>query len=265
MTRDLHKHAKADVTPIRQRTQYSCMACSMAMCLRALGTPCTEDEVNRVMGARPMHGASWESALACGQHYGMRCTLVTPATLAQLTDWTSRGIPVMIAWNPEGRDWSHASVVFDVAANGDVHIADPNMPDPDQTVRVVPRDEFHRKWFEKWPDYLVRRPALAIEREISLDGKHIVASRESPTRSALRGYVEAVTDLEVSADRVVVATNRLRALGIDLREEDYPFAESIDVVASDIFRWRGEVDRRYETEDLTRCASRVARRHAARR
>src|SRR5690348_16846849 len=129
MTRHFDKHAKADVTPVRQRTQYSCMACSMSMCLRALGVSCNEDEVNKVMGAQPMKGASWENALACGQHYGMRCTLVTPTTLTQLADWTNRGVPVMIAWNPEGREWSHASVVFDVTENGDVYVADPNIPD----------------------------------------------------------------------------------------------------------------------------------------
>lgn len=265
MTSRFEKTAKADVTPVRQRTQYSCMAASMSMCLRALGVACTEDQVNDVMGARPMKGASWENAIACGQHYGMRCTLVSPTSLTQLADWTGRGIPVMIAWNPEGREWSHASVVFDVTGEGDVHVADPNIPDPTQTVRVVSKDEFYRKWFEKWPNYLVRRPAMAVEREITADGRQVFASGTKPTRVALQDYAQAVTNLEACADQVVLATNRLRALGIDLREEDYPFSESIEVVASDIFRWRGEVDRRFEAGDLARLAHRVASRHAARR
>ena len=59
------KAAKAALTPVRQRTQYSCMASSMAMALNALGHKCDEDGVNRVMGAQPMRGASWEQALAC--------------------------------------------------------------------------------------------------------------------------------------------------------------------------------------------------------
>ena len=159
------------------------MTCSMMMCLKANGIDCTEDDVNRVMGARPMKGAAWEEALACAQHYGMRATLTVPATLRQLKDWTDRGIPVMIAWNPEGRDWSHASVVFDVeeqrTLQGNssfvVHVADPNIPNPDQTVRVVTEDEFYRKWFEKWPNYLVRRPAMAVEREITVDGRQVMA------------------------------------------------------------------------------------------
>ena len=171
------KLSKANVKPVRQRTQYSCMAASASMCLQALDYPhATEDEVNKVMGALPMQGAAWEQALACAQHYGCRATLTMPSTVKQLKEWTDRGVPVMIAWNPEGRDWSHASVVFDVDEDLNVYVADPNIPDPDETVRVVPKTEFYSKWYEKWPNYLVRRPACAIEREITPDGKQIMAS-----------------------------------------------------------------------------------------
>ena len=174
------KAAKAEVDPVRQRTQFSCMGTSMMMCLKANGIDCDEDEVSRVMGCKPMKGASWEDALACAQHYGMRATLTAPATIRQLKEWTDKSVPVMIAWNPEGRPWSHASVVFDVQEGDDgklsVHVADPNIPNPDQTVRVVSEDDFYSKWSEKWPQYLVRRPAMAIEREITQDGKQIVAS-----------------------------------------------------------------------------------------
>lgn len=167
------KLAKADVTPVRQRTQYSCMAASLSMCLKANGLDMDEDTVNKVMGARPMQGASWEQALAAAQHFGMRATLIAPCTLSQLKEWTDAGIPVMIAWNPEGRPWSHASVVFDVDAEGNVHVADPNIPDPEQTVRISPKGDFFSKWGEKWPDYIVRRPAMAIEREITSEGKQM--------------------------------------------------------------------------------------------
>jgi hypothetical protein len=190
------KTAKADVAPVRQRTQYTCMSTSMMMCLKALGHDLTEDEVNRVMGARAMKGASWEQALACAQHYGCRATLTMPSTVKQLKAWTDKGTPVMIAWNPEGRDWSHASTVFDVTESlpnplpadatiiGDrtdkstrwVWVADPNLPNPEKTHRIVSEDEFYGKWYEKWPDYLVRRPACAIEREITADGKQRMAS-----------------------------------------------------------------------------------------
>ena len=152
------------------------MAASMAMCLRALGYETTEDEVNRVMGTRPMHGAAWEQALACAQHFGCRATLTMPATVQQLKAWTDRGVPVMIGWNPEGRPWSHASVVFDVDETGHVSVADPNIPNPTKTVRVVEEDDFYHKWFEKFPDYLVRRPACAIEREITPEGRQVMAS-----------------------------------------------------------------------------------------
>ena len=177
------KTAKAAVEPVRQRTQYSCMSASMAMCLRALGHEVTEDEVNRVMGARPMKGAAWEQALACAQHYGCRATLTMPATVEQLKTWTDAGIPIMIAWNPEGRDWSHASVVFDVDDKLNVYVADPNIPNPKETVRVVTEDDFYHKWFEKFPDYLVRRPAMAIEREITVAGQQI-APRTASIKTA---------------------------------------------------------------------------------
>ena len=169
----MNKIAKAPVNPVRQRTQYSCMAASMSMCLNALGYETNEDLVNKVMGAQPMKGAAWEQALACAQHFGCRATLTLPCTVEQLKQWTDAGIPVMIAWNPEGRDWSHASVVFDVDENMNVYVADPNIPNPKEVVRVVPEDEFYHKWFEKFPNYLVRRPACAIEREITLDGRQI--------------------------------------------------------------------------------------------
>lgn len=155
------------------------MGASLSMCLGAQGMKTTEDVVNKVMGCKPMQGASWEQALAAAQHFGMRATLVTPCSMTQLREWTDRGVAVMIAWNPEGRDWSHASVVFDVTDDA-VHIADPNIPDPEQTVRVISRTEFLGKWGEKWPDYIVRRPALAIEREITEDGRQVQASMSEP-------------------------------------------------------------------------------------
>ncbi len=142
------------------------------MALRANGVPeaeCTTEIVSEVMGVRPLRGATWEQILAAAQHYGMRGTLVIPSTVEQLKRWTDQGIPVLISWNPEGRDWSHASVVFDVDDNS-VWVADPNIPNPTTLVRVVPFEDFYRKWNEIWPKYLVRRPACAIEREIDRSG-----------------------------------------------------------------------------------------------
>jgi hypothetical protein len=151
------------------------MATALAMCLKALGHDVDEDEVNEVMGARPMKGARWEEAMAAAQHYGCRATLITPCTVPQLKEWTDRGVPVMISWNPEDRDWSHASVVFDVT-DGVVHVADPNIPDPTETVRAIPESEFYGMWGEKWPNYIVRRVAMAIDREITPDGRQVQAA-----------------------------------------------------------------------------------------
>ena len=124
------KIAKANLRPLRQRTQYSCMSASMLMCLDANGIQTTEDEVNKVMGSRPMRGAAWEDAIACAQHYGMKAILMCPCTITQLKRWTDMGIPVTIAWNPEGRPWSHASVVFDVSKDGGTVYVGPEHSQP---------------------------------------------------------------------------------------------------------------------------------------
>jgi len=167
----------------------------MAMSLQALGLKdCDEDTVNHVLGAAPMKGASWEQALACAQHYGVRATLTCPATLTQVKEWTDAGKPVIIGWNPENREWSHASVIFDVVpdeAHGFiVVVADPNCPDPEETVRRVPKDEFYKKWYEKFPNYLVRRPALMLEREVSSEGRQMMASLKNPAQRVARKYLQ---------------------------------------------------------------------------
>jgi hypothetical protein len=180
------KTAKADVIPVRQQNQYNCMTTSLAMALRALGVPedeCSPQQVNKVVGAMPLRGAAWEPLLAAANHYGMRATLTLPSTVRQLKEWTDAGTPVVIAWNPEGREWSHASLVFDVDDDLNVYVADPNIPDPDETVRVVPKAEFYGKWYEKAAQgFLIRRPACAIEREITPDGRQVMASQKTASR-----------------------------------------------------------------------------------
>jgi hypothetical protein len=147
------------------------------MCLRAYGIECDEEEVAKVMGVKPMQGATWEDCVAAAQHYGMRCVWVCPCSVEELKGYVDRGVPAIIGWNPEGRDWSHASVVYDVTdGTNTVIVADPNIPDPTQTTRTVPKADFYRAWAEKWPRYLVRRPAIFIEPEIDRSGRAILAS-----------------------------------------------------------------------------------------
>jgi hypothetical protein len=97
-----------------------------------------------------------------------------------LKEWTDKGVPVIIAWNPEGRPWSHASVVADVTDGPDgryVHVMDSNIPNPDKTFRILHEDEFCAKWGEKVSDSLiVRRPACAVEREVTVEGRQVRAS-----------------------------------------------------------------------------------------
>lgn len=216
------KTARAQVEPVRQRTQYTCMSASMAMCLQALGHNCDEDEVNKVMGATPMRGAAWEQALATAQHYGCRATLTMPSTVRQLKKWTDAGIPVMIAWNPEGRDWSHASTVYHVAegpietlsetqtlqGSGPglyVYVADPNIPNPDKVTRIVHEDLFYGAWYEKFPNYLVRRPACAIAREVTQGGRQVMASMKTAE------FTESdLIDLALDFKKAVLADRTLR-------------------------------------------------------
>lgn len=174
------KKAQADINFLRQNTQYTCCAASIASALNAWGKKVSEDDVNKVLNAAPMSGATWEAMLATVQYFGLRGTLVVPATPRMLKNWTDKGIPVVISWNPENRPWSHASTVYEVTEGPDgmlIHVMDPNIPNPSKMTRILGEDEFCQKWAEKVSDSLiVRRPAMAIEREISPDGRQMVAS-----------------------------------------------------------------------------------------
>lgn len=181
------KTAKADVSFIRQETQFTCCAASLASALKAHGKDVTEADVNKVLGASPMAGARWEEILSCCQYFGMRGTLVVPSTIAQLKAWTDAGIPVIIAWTPRDRPWAHASVVYNVD-DTHVHVMDPNLPDPNHTSIVLTHEEFYSKWFEKFSDTVfVRRPAMAIEREVTVDGRQVMAGKKELRSQKDRG------------------------------------------------------------------------------
>jgi hypothetical protein len=190
------KVAQAAVRPRRQRNQYNCTTTSLCMALEALGIPpeeCSIEQVNRVLGAAPLRGASWEQVAGAASHYGCRATLVVPSTLRQVRAWTDAGVPVLIGWNT-GNEWSHASLIFHVD-DTHVHIADPNIPNPDQTVRVLTHDDFYEKWWEKSGEgYKVRRPAMAIEREITPDGRQIMAraKKASLHQAVARHHLETL-------------------------------------------------------------------------
>jgi len=202
----MKKSAKANVGMIRQQTQYTCVAASTAACIMAYGKDVDENAVNKVLGASAMRGARWEEAMAALQYFGLRGHLVVPATLSMVRSWTDAGIPVMIAWNPEGRPWSHASVVFDVD-DTHVHVMDPNCPDPEDFVRIVPIDEFHSKWVEKFSEkLLVRRPALAVTMEVTEKGVPLT-SLESAT-----------SDLE-DIERSLMAAKKERDRSKSLRQQ----------------------------------------------
>lgn len=185
------KIARANVIPKRQPSQYSCVTTSLSIALQALGIPETEcytAKVNEVLGAQPLQGASWEQAAGAASHYGCRTTLVIPSTLSQVRKWTDAGIPVLIGWNT-GNEWSHASLIFDVD-DQNVFICDPNIPNPDTLVRIMDHNSFYEKWWEKSSvGYKIRRPAMAVEREITESGRQVMASikvAELPKVDSLR-------------------------------------------------------------------------------
>jgi hypothetical protein len=190
----MNRKARAAVPGLRQETQFTCCATSIAACLQAHGKNQTEADVNKILGASPMSGASWEAILATLQYFGLRGSLVVPATVTMLKQWTDAGTPVIIAWNPENRPWSHASVVADVTDGPDgryVHVMDSNIPNPDKTFRILHEDEFCAKWGEKVSDsMIVRRPACAVEREITVEGRQVRASKQASFMDFFRKKVE---------------------------------------------------------------------------
>ena len=165
---------RANVRPRRQRTQYSCMAASLAMAMQAQGLDLSEDQVNQVLAASPRNGATWQQLFDAASHFGFRTTFVAPATIEQLREWTDRGLAVVIGWNPDNKPWWHASVVFDVDDRGNVYVADPNLNDPRRTVRVLTSAEFYRVWHDRESDAIIRRPAAVIEREVDVDGSGLL-------------------------------------------------------------------------------------------
>jgi hypothetical protein len=227
----MNRKARSAVPGLRQETQFTCCATSIAACLQAHGKNQTEADVNMVLGASPMAGATWEAVLATVQYFGLRGTLVVPATVSMLKAWTDAGTPVIIAWNPENRPWSHASVVADVTDGPDgryVHIMDSNIPNPDKTFRVLHEDDFCAKWGEKVNDSLiVRRPACAVEREITVEGRQVRAStRGRNDRSALI-HLAAKLPQGDSTRRAIVAglLSRDKQLGV------HPFRKELADIA----------------------------------
>ena len=225
----MKKRAKAKVDPIRQRTQYTCVATSILMALRALGKDLNEDQVNRILGAEPKKGARWEEALATIQYFGCRGTLTAPSTLGQIKDWTDKGLPVLIAWNPEGRPWSHASVVFHVEQGppetwaedvGDdaqiqgsgegmyVWVADPNIPNPSKMYRIVHEQEFYEKWGEDWGDFIVRRPALVVSVEVDAGGRQVMASDKTARVVVNNRLADVPPEMEAMASKMLAAHTR---------------------------------------------------------
>ena len=237
----MNREAAAKIKHLRQETQYTCTVAAMVSCMSALDKEQTEQDVNRILGAEPQQGASWEQVLAALQYFGMRGTLVVPATIAMLRQWTNAGTPVLIGWTPRDRPWAHASVVFDVD-DTNVYVMDPNLPDPNQTTIVVPHADFYTKWFEKHSESLfVRRPALAVTREVDVDGRQVMAAIRGKTAKVLPKIwvvhdpsdVSELKDILFEADPIYLAKY---AIGTGLHqwtEENHTFHDSKDSALKD--------------------------------
>jgi hypothetical protein len=101
-------------------------------------------------------------------------------------------------------------VIFDVDEDQTCHIADPNIPDPEETVRIVSRKELYTKWAEKWPRYLVRRPALCISREVTPDGRQVMATNKRGNHS---DRFRAMNTLRQHVEPKMLAKHLVSALG----------------------------------------------------
>jgi hypothetical protein len=132
--------------------------------------PYDEDAVNKVLKCSPKRGASWEEILICLQYFGMRGSLTIPCDFNLLKKWTDEGCPAIIGWNPQGRPWSHASVVCDVDTEKGVLVMDPNSINTSKTLKWWSFDDFSERWYESANDTVIRRPACKIEREVTTDG-----------------------------------------------------------------------------------------------
>jgi hypothetical protein len=103
---------------------------------------------------------------------------------------TDNGYPILIAWNPRNRPWSHASVVFDVTGEPGsylIHVMDPNLADPSKSVMVLSEEDFYSKWYEKVSEeILVRRPGCIVEREVSKEGRQMIASLDQKVLAAAK-------------------------------------------------------------------------------
>jgi hypothetical protein len=62
----------------------------------------------------------------------------------------------------------------------------------------MPKSEFYSKWYEKWPNYLVRRPALMLDHEITPDGRQVMASSNI---SSVERVLEAFETVEAGRKR----------------------------------------------------------------
>lgn len=234
------KTAKADVKQIRQTTQYSCVSASICSALAACGKDIPQDQVDSVLGPTPGVGASWEQALAALQYFGMRGTLVVPATIPMLRQWTDAGTPIIIGWTPRDRPWAHASVVFDVD-DTNVYVMDPNLPDPNQTTIAVPHADFYAKWFEKHSETMfVRRPALAVTLEVDAGGRQVMASRRKTAKLLPKIWVvRDPSDISELADVMFEAnpdTLGKIVFGTGLRQwidENHTFHDSKDSALKD--------------------------------
>jgi hypothetical protein len=246
------KTARAEVAQLRQQTQFTCCATSIAAALRAHGKNVSEEDVNLVLAASPMAGASWEAMLATVQYFGCRGTLVVPATPRMLKTWTDAGVPVVIAWNPEGRPWSHASTVYDVVEGEDgkltVYIMDPNIPNPTETTRILGEDEFCQKWGEKVSESLImRRPAMAVEREVTLDGRQVKASTRRDSSSRFESIV--------GGGAVTPHTAKITDT-VKIKKEDLPKQRHGPQYVQDVMRRPGAGTHHTRTKDVNEGRSR---------
>lgn len=246
------------VQPKAQPNQYSCCTTSLSISLISLGfseKECNVERVNDVLGAMPLHGASWDQVAGAASHFGCRAVLVVPCTLKMVRKWTDAGIPVIASWTKPGVSWSHASVIFDVT-DTQVFLADPNVENPDKLTRVFTHDEFYEKWYEMSPQgYKIRRPAMAIMPEITPDGRQMIASQtKRASWGLLRPEQVSMDIIRAIGERASEYRPKLRIIKSGLKSEkltpymvglSYDLHSDVSEVMKDPAEWKAEYNKRW--------------------
>jgi len=144
-----------------------CGPSSLKIILEYYGVEADLNEISRLCHLHPALGISDRDIGRAADHYGFSVYIKNFATLADITRWLSRDVPVIVNWITAGRPECRDSAVPDghysvVCAITPTHIV---LEDPEiGRKRRIKKDDFERVWFdfrgsriETWRDMIIRQ------------------------------------------------------------------------------------------------------------